>query len=480
MNPARRRARPGPSLPWRSGRRLLGSPALSTPSSSSTVAGASAPRPLKLGVIFLTLYIDLVGFSIIFPLFPSMLEYYIGKEGNAGFLGAVLGSLDHVAAWMGGGDHYTPVLFGGFLGSLYSVLQFIFAPIWGGLSDKHGRRRVLLITCAGTVFSYFLWIFSGSFLLLVLARLFGGAMSGNLSVATAAVADVTTRESRAKGMGMVGAAFGLGFVTGPAIGGITAHFNLLPGHPGWSAWGINPFSVPALIAMLLAVLNLVWIAARFRESLPATARAKLHPVRDRNPLRMLRTHLDAAAQRTNLVYFLFILAFSGMEFSLAFFAADRFAFNTTQITQMMVFIGLVLIVTQGAIVRRLVPKLGEKVVAFGGLILVGAGFLLLSMASTVTFLYTALGCLALGSGCATPALTALVSLAASPEKQGQTLGAFRALGSLARALGPFLAAAIYWSQSPAFAYRAGAVLLIIALAMTFGLPGGPMGGERPG
>lgn len=422
-------------------------------------------------MIFLTLYIDLVGFSIIFPLFPSMLEHYLGREGNAGLLGAILGGLDRLSAWMGGGDRYTPVLFGGFLGSLYSLLQFAFAPIWGGLSDKYGRRRVLLVTCGGTAVSYLLWVFAGSFSLLVCARLFGGAMSGNLSVATAAVADVTTRENRAKGMGLIGAAFGLGFVTGPALGGLSGQFNLLTAQPGWAAVGINPFSVPALVAFVLAVVNLGWIAARFRESLPVSARARVHPVRERNPLQFLRAHLDAAARRTNVVYFLFILAFSGMEFSLAFLAADRFGFSTIQITQMMVFIGLVLIVTQGMIVRKLVPWWGEKRVAMAGLVLVGTGFLVLAAATRIPWLYGALACLALGSGCATPALTALVSLATAPERQGQALGAFRALGSLARALGPFLAATLYWTHSAAFAYRGGAVLLFVALTLAGGLPG---------
>lgn len=421
-------------------------------------------------MIFLTLYIDLVGFSIIFPLFPSMLEHYLGQEGDTGLLGAVLHSLDGIAQWMGGGDHYMPVLFGGFLGSLYSLLQFAFAPVWGGLSDKYGRRPVLLFTCAGTALSYLLWAVSGSFLLLVFARLLGGAMSGNLSVATAAVADVTTRENRGKGMGMVGAAFGLGFVTGPAIGAISGHWDLLNAYPDLVRWGVNPFSVPALVAFALAAVNFVWIGTHFVESLPATARGKIHPVRDRNPLRLLRAHIDAAARRTNLVYFLFILAFSGMEFSLAFFAVDRFQFTTIQITQIMVFIGLVLILTQGLIVRRLVPRWGERRVALTGLALVALGFLVLSLANRVGALYAALAFLALGSGCATPALTALVSLAASAERQGQALGAFRALGSLARAFGPFLAAAVYWMASSATAYQSGAVLLVVALGLGWSLP----------
>ncbi|MGH8020735.1 MAG: MFS transporter [Opitutaceae bacterium] len=433
--------------------------------------GACLPaRPLSLGVIFLTLYIDLVGFSIIFPLFPEMLQHYLAKEGDTGLLGAILAGINQVSNWVGGGDRFTPVLFGGFLGSLYSLLQFVFAPIWGGLSDKHGRRVVLLFTCAGTALSYLLWAVSGSFLLLILARLFGGAMSGNLSVATAAVADVTTRENRAKGMGLVGAAFGLGFVTGPAIGGIAAHINLLDGHPEWAAFGINPFSVPALAALVLAVTNFVWIGARFKESLPPEKRAAGHAVAKRDPLKLMKMRMEPAVRRTVLVYFIFIFAFSGLEFSLAFLAVERFAFTSAQITYLMIFVGVVLIVTQGGIVRRFVPRFGERKVALAGLVLVLAGFFLLSFAPSVAMLYAGLGFTSLGAGCVTPALTALVSLYTSTERQGEVLGAFRAFGSLARAVGPIAAAVVFWGAGSGVSYALGGLMLLVPLFAGLRLP----------
>jgi MFS family permease len=433
-------------------------------------AAPTSKRPLSLGVIFLTLYIDLVGFSIIFPLFPSMLEHYLGKEGNTGLLGAVLGGIHQLSSWIGGGERYTAVLFGGFLGSLYSLLQFLCAPLWGGLSDRIGRRRILIMTCAGTMLSYLLWVFSGSFLLLVLARLFGGAMSGNLSVATAAVADVTSREGRAKGMGMVGAAFGLGFVTGPAIGGIFAHINLLESHPGWEAFGINPFSVPALFAFALSTLNVVWIWARFRETLPESARAKAAPLRERSPWRTLHTRINTTVNRTIFVHFVFIFAFSGMEFSLAFLAADRFGFSTAQITILMIYVGVVLILTQGGIVRRIVPKFGERRVALAGLVLVTFGFFTMGFANSVVWLYLGLGAMALGSGCVTPSLTAMVSLFTSPEQQGQALGVFRAFGALGRALGPICAALSYWVFGSRVSYSVGALLMILPIIAALRLP----------
>jgi len=428
-------------------------------------------------VIFLTLYIDLVGFSIIFPLFPKMLEHYLAREGGAGLLGSLMRGLENLAGSVGMENAYLPVLFGGVLGSLYSFLQFGFAPIWGGLSDRYGRRRILIMTCAGTALSYLLWVFSGSFLLLVLARLFGGAMSGNLSVATAAVADVTNRESRAKGMGMVGAAFGLGFVTGPAIGGVCAEWDLLAAHPGWAAVGINPFSVPAAAAGLLALVNLIWISTRFVESLPPEARAREHPVRERSPARLLRLRFEPGIKRIILVYFVFIFAFSGMEFSLAFLAVQRFGFSTGGVTLMMVYVGFILIVTQGMIVRRLVPRWGEKPVAVAGLALVCAGFVLLAEAGTVPLLYLGLGLMALGSSCATPALTALVSLAVSAERQGSVLGSFRAFGSLARALGPIVAASVFFLWTSRVSYLCGALLMLAPIVVGWRMPARSSAGE---
>jgi MFS family permease len=424
-------------------------------------------------VVFLTLYIDLVGFSIIFPLFPAMLNHYLAVDGQSGLLGAVVRSLEGLSGLAGAGAGFTIVLFGGFLGSLYSFLQFFFAPFWGGLSDRYGRRPILLFTVLGTAVSYGLWFFSGSFLLLVLARLFGGAMSGNLSVATAAVADITSKENRAKGMGLIGVAFGLGFVTGPAIGGISAELNLLDHFPGLATIGVNPFSVPALVACLLATANFIWIATRFRESLPPERRIHTGAVASRNPIKALRAPLEPPARRTNRVYFLFILAFAGMEFTLAFLAVERFDATTRDITWMMVFVGLVLIATQGGIVRRLVPRLGEQRSATIGLSLVAAGFLVLALAQAWTPLYLGLLLLGVGAGLTTPSLTSLVSLYASESKQGQTLGAFRSLGSLARAFGPILASFLFFWFGSGVSYACGAALMLVPMALAWRLPQPP-------
>lgn len=394
-----------------------------------------------------------------------MLDYYLELDGQHGLLAWILEQLSQITD---GSEHFTPVLFGGILGSLYAALQFFFAPIWGTLSDKLGRRRILLITTTGTFLSYVVWLFAGNFVLLILARMIGGAMAGNLSVATAAVADVTTKENRSKGMGMVGAAFGLGFVVGPALGGLCSMFNPIEWNPELAGFGINPFSTVALVACVLSFINILWIRARFAESLPPEKRGK--STQSRNPIKRIFQPQSQAVLRTNIAYLVFIFAFSGMEFTLSFLGVQRFAYTPGDITKMMVFIGFILILVQGGIVRRLAPKIGEKATALGGLVLVSIGLALLSAAETQGTLYTGLGFMAFGSGLSIPTLTSLVSLYATPEEQGAALGVFRSIGSLGRAIGPITASLIFWWYGADTLYLIGAGIVAMAVVLCLRLP----------
>ncbi len=411
---------------------------------------------------------DLVGFSVIFPLFPSILEYYLELDGEAGALAWILERLDSVSQMTGGGERFTPVLFGGVLGSLYATLQFFFSPFWGALSDRYGRRRILLVTTTGTCLSYLLWMLSGNFALLIGARLLGGAMSGNLSVATAAVADVTTRENRSKGMGLIGVAFGLGFVIGPALGGLFALFDPLQRWPELARFGINPFSAVALVAMLLAAANALWIQARFVESLPPERRGSGQI--ERNAIKRLLQTQSGPLRRTNFAYLVYILAFSGMEFTLSFLGVERFGYTATDIALMMIFIGFILIVVQGGLVRRLAPRFGEKRTALAGLAAVAVGLAFLSQAYSPGVLYAGLAFMALGAGLCSPTLTALVSLYAAPEEQGRALGVFRSVGSLGRALGPMAASFVFWWFGSDRLYLIGAGIVLVATALCLRLP----------
>lgn len=428
-----------------------------------------APRRLSLGVIFLTLYIDLIGFSIIFPLGPDLMEYYLKLEGRTGALGWLLAQTDALARAFQI-DNYAPVLFGGVLSSFFSILQFIFAPFWGAVSDRRGRRGVLLMTVTGTALSYLMWVCSGSFWLFLLSRIVSGAFSGNLSVATAAVADVTSREDRSKAMGLVGAAFGLGLVTGPTLGAITAHFNLLTYYPSLERFGINPFSVPALVAFALCLVNLVWIATRFPETLTPATRSEAREPRLRNPLSAIFGLKDPAVRRANLVAFVFSIAFVAMESALTFLATKRFGYTVRENGMLLGFLGLCAIVTQGYIVRKLLKVADEIRVLTFGLAFTAVGLLVIAYAGQPWMLYVGLAALALGSGLVNPSTSGLISLYAGAEEQGRVLGIFRSLGSLARAITPVLAGIAFWRFGSASVFVGGAVLSVVALTIGIGLP----------
>ncbi len=431
---------------------------------------AITPRRGSLKVLFLTVFVDLVGFSIIFPLFPDMLEHYLEHDG----IDSVVGRL---ATWLEGLSGttdpqsqrlYTTVLFGGVLGSLYSVLQFIFAPIWGRLSDRTGRRPILLISISGLAIAYVLWAFAGSFLLLVISRLVAGLMGGNISVATAAVADMTGTKDRAKGMGMIGAAFGLGFILGPAIGAMLSGYDLSDaGLPG-----LNPFSAAAFAAVGLSIGNLVWVALRFDETLPPENRGN-NPahVRSLNPLKLFAgDNLPPGVSATNLVFFLFQVAFAGMEFTLVFLAKERLHYGSRDMMWIFIFIGVLIALVQGGVVRRVTPRFGEKRVTEWGLVMLVPGLLLVGGAQSTLPFYFGLGLLAVGSALVSPCLSAMVSLYTPSDRQGEVLGVFRSLGALSRAIAPIVAGLVYWKLGSSWPYYGSALVMLAPLVLATRLP----------
>ena len=430
----------------------------------------SPARPLSLGVIFLTLYIDLIGFSIIFPLGPDLLTHYLQTDGHSGALGWLLAQTDAAARLLHMDQNFTAVLFGGVISSFFSILQFIFAPFWGAISDRRGRRGVLQFTVAGTALGYLLWVCSGSFWMFVLSRVVSGAFSGNLSVATAAVADVTTRQERSRAMGLVGAAFGLGLVTGPTLGALTAHFNLLTHHPSLARYGINPFSVPALIAFGLCVVNFFWVSARFQESLSPAARAESREPRLRNPLVAIFGLENPAVRRANLVAFIFSVAFVGMETSLTFLAQQRFGYTARQNGLLLGFLGLCAIVTQGYIVRKLLKTRSEISILNAGLVAATVGLVCIGYAVHPWMLYVGLAALALGSGLVNPSTTGLISLYSHEAEQGRAMGVFRSLGSLSRAITPVLAGTVFWIFGSSKVFIVGAVFALGSLWLSRTLP----------
>lgn len=433
----------------------------------------------KLKVVFITIFLDLVGFAIIFPLIPQLTKYYTEKDQANFFLEKLWRLVDVLASMVGHPVQQGQqiVLFGCLLGAIYSLLQFFASPLWGNLSDKIGRRKVLLTTLMGMVLSYLLWFFSGSFTLLVIARLIGGLSSGNISVASAVVADITNRETRSKGMAVIGIAFALGFVFGPAIGGILGQINLLQYYPLWADVGVNPFSLPALFALCLAVIN--WIFAFI--NLPETKESKLQDIatdtsqaeahyRTFNIFKIFSTFSNSPLGRTNYTYFIFIALFAGMEFTLTFLTVERLDFSPKENGFLFVYIGFLIAMIQGGFVRRRAHIIGEKKVAFLGLCLLVPGLLVLANVQSLALLLTGLFFLASGSAMAVPTLTSMVSLLAPPEEQGKALGVFRSLGALGRIIGPLWASLIFWRFGSAVAYLCGALLISAPLYLLSRVP----------
>ena len=434
---------------------------------SSSPSSLRKPDKSTFGVVFLTIFLDMVGFSVLFPLFPEMLDYYLKQDADGGLLTRFVSSIQHLGFTSENAYfRIETVIFGGVLGSLFAILQFLFAPIWGHWSDRIGRRPIMLMSVGGTCLGYLIWIFAGNFWALVLSRVVGGMASGNLSVATAAIADVTPRETRAKGMALVGIAFGLGFIFGPAIGGLAwTYGGGFSDHQSIGFFGLNPFSAAGIASFLLALLNFLWLALRFRETLPIEKRDSLRP--EKPGIFQLGKVDNIPVRRSCLAYFYYMISFSGMEFTLTFLAVERFVYTPADNTRMFLLIGLTLIVAQGVLVRRLAGPVGERNLALCGVVFGATAFCCLAMAGEETLFYVGLLLMSVGVAFTSPTLTALASLHSSESRQGFHLGVFRSSGSLARAIGPLLAGVAYFQFGSVIAYASGAVLLLLPAIFLF-------------
>lgn len=420
-------------------------------------------RPSGLGAIFLVLFVDLIGFSIVFPLFPAMLEWYAAQDG--GLLHLLMRPVDTL--FPGVDPWQRAALFGGLLGAAYASLQFVAAPFWGRLSDRYGRRPILLVSLTGSLLSNLLWVFSGDFSILLLSRLLAGAMTGNIAVANAAVADVTTAENRSRGMAAVGMAFGLGFILGPAIGGQLAALRLDQLLPDLVPFGLNPFSAPALLAALLAGLNLAWVAISFRETLPPERRGQPASQRSMNPLLIFRNDLPAQVHAVNLAFFAHTLLFGGLEMTLGFLAAQTLGLGFGAIGLMFAGMGLGSALVQGALVRPYGERIGMQRLAQAGFALHVVGFIILALipsCPSLGLLIAGVAVNAIATGLVFPSLATLVSLAAPPERQGFAMGTFRSASSLGRAAGPLILAVAYFAN-PAAPYWLGAAGMVVPLLL---------------
>lgn len=435
------------------------------------------PSRHVLGMIFLTVLMDIIGFAVIIPMFPRLLEHYLSTEGGSDTLVSKMVALAASLA----GEHTDPmlraVLFGGLLSALFSSLQFICSPFWGALSDRVGRRPVLVFTLLGNALAYLLWVFAGKFWVLVLSRVLCGLAAGNIAVASAAAADITDRENRTKGMAVVGVAIGLGFLLGPVIGGFASSW-VLP-HPTTDvpAFALNPFSGPAIIAACMATANFLIVWLTFPETL-----ATKGGVGERRPTFFAIARVrDGGVRRASLANLLYQVAFTGMENTVVFLTAALFMFGPRDNAWLFLSNGLCLMLAQGVASRLLVRRIGERAVAgigfltgtlaLGAIAFIPYRSLVDSDTPWQTLFFAATGLLAFSTGLILPSLSALVSLYSDPDEQGRNLGILRSAGALARIVGPLAAAyAFFRTGTHEWVYLAGALLMAPGLWMVTRLP----------
>lgn len=387
-----------------------------TPGADAAAKKASRTAILMVALVVL---VDITGFGLILPLLPFWAER-LGA--NPFEVGLIL--------------------------SVYALAQFLFTPVLGALSDRFGRRPVILISLLIEAAGFALTALAGTLPFLLVARFIGGLGASNIGSAQAVVADVTAPKDRARGMGMVGAAIGVGFVIGPALGGVLASFG--PTVPFWAA----------LVVALLNALLVLFLLPETRGKRPVAVQgAKQQFALFAGWQRAIRT---PAIARLILVNLLFTLAFTAMEAVYPLFSQDVFGWGATQNGYIFTYVGVIIVIMQGGMVGQLVKRFGERGLQIAGLGLLAVGLALLPFSGTLALMLVALALLSIGDGAVTPTNNALLSLATPPEAQGETLGLSQGIAGLGRMIAPLIAGALF-SVGIGLPFVVGAGLAVVAL-----------------
>lgn len=383
---------------------------------------------MQYGTIFLTCFIDILGFGIVIPILPLYGEHFGATAVQIG--------------WLVG---------------IFSLAQFFFAPVWGKISDRVGRKPVLVIGLAGTVTGYVLMARAQSVEALFVARLIAGISGANISAAQAYLADISTPDTRARAMGLLGAAFGLGFVFGPALG-------------GWAGVTFN-YAAPMYIAAGLALVNVLFVMALLPESHhPGAASGR--------SFRVFPGLFDHVRARTFflsvLCYFLVIAGFSIMTSLFALMLNHRFALDARQTGYILGGVGLIGVIIQGGLIGKLVRRFGESPLALAGAFLMAAGLAALAVSGTVAFMIASTAVVGIGNSLLLPTLSALASRSADADWQGRALGVMQSGGSLARWFGPMVGGFLLGAAAPGQGYAVlpllvSAGVLVLAAGAVLGL-----------
>ncbi|KIX99247.1 uncharacterized protein Z520_04823 [Fonsecaea multimorphosa CBS 102226] len=415
-------------------------------------------RKKILRVLFISLLLDLISFTFILPLFPSLLTFYRGLETHP--YSALNRILHYLNAYKSSfavpiNEKYDIVLLGGALGSLFSLLQAIASPIIGRASDKYGRRTALLWSMCGNIASVGLWCFAVDFRTFLLSRIVGGLSEGNVQLATAIATDISTEEQRGSTMALVGACFSVAFTFGPAMGAALASITTVIA---------NPFATAAGFSLLLIVLETLYLYFQLPETRPVKAAASDSKAAKPGSTTFEHTNNPMIL---NIIHLLFLLPFSGMEFSLPFLITSvLFPENPSPSKingRLLGFVGLIASLLQGSIVRRLPPLTVVKT----GVVSSTLAFFLLSRIDNTTGLYCAGALLAVTSATVVTGLNSLGSFEARESNRGEVLGALRSWGQFGRALGPIVFCSLFWWAGRETAYLVGGSAMLGVTVLVF-------------
>jgi len=379
-------------------------------------------RASPLTFIFIAVLVNFMGYGMVVPLMPLFVQQ---QSGGAALVGA--------------------------LGATYAVMELIASPVIGALSDRLGRRPVLIGCVTGTMLAYIMLGLAQSLPMIFLAVALDGVTGGTLSTSYAYVADVTTPDNRARGMGLVGAAFGLGVIAGPAFGGLLSQYGL---------------ALPALLAAGVAGANVVFGLLVLPESLPPERRSATPALQTFNWVGQVTNLLRILPIRNLLIgMFLLNLAFSGLQNNFPLYSQVRFGWTPTENGVFFAFVGICAVLIQGVLYGRIQPRFGERALARAGLVFMAIGLAGMAFAPEPWMLYPSVAVVALGTGSAIPSLTGLVSQRLPSGAQGRLMGGTQAILGLAMIGGPLIGGLAFEQIAPAAPYALGATLALAALAV---------------
>lgn len=375
--------------------------------------------------VFVTILLDLIGFGMLLPLLPFYAQELHASPAQVGLLF-----------------------------SSYSLAQLVFSPLLGSLSDRVGRRPVMLASIFVSASAHLLFAQAGSFVLLVLARSLAGIAASNYSIAQAYMADVSPAANRAKAMGVIGAAFGVGFVLGPALGSI---LSLTP---------YGPRAVP-LTAAALSGINFLFALLWLPESLPREVRERREAQSWIDLAAFGRVWSNAPLRGLMVLFFLVMFCFALFESTLALYCQHLLHFDEHRTSLLFVFVGVVLVVVQAGLLGRLIRRFGERRLILGGIALMAVGLAALPAWPSLGLLLASLLLLAVGSGVHNPSTLGLLSQITDPESQGSTIGLSRSFGALARTFGPITGTWIFAVAGPAWPFWTACALMLMALLVAW-------------